>query len=155
MTKDELERYLVNYKEICVDIQLMPEYPYLGRKIILYHNHRVCIQYKNYGSINNEEVGFQYCCPYSSFTESVKAIEDYLGKSMKEWINYTKVDFPEPPNTDLEKCARKSYLQFYSDVYAGKIKLPQKGDFYMTGPPIFKTFEELKKEWLDTAWPEK
>ena len=126
MDTAEIQRYveLGRWRNVAVDIRLMPQYPGVVRSVVFYRGNRVCIEFSSHGS---DEGGYNYCCDFDSIEEAFDSIEEYLGLPIADWTNYNKSG--QYPGISAETDFQRGCRALISDILGGRIWLPRKGDF--------------------------
>ncbi len=135
LNSTEIER-LLNVSlvhSVEVDVREVNEAPGNLRTVTIYEDH-VTIEFEtcvDYVHGTGEGYGLKYTGQYETFDECIRSLEDYLGKRMSEWSNYTETPY-EPKILDQpDPAANQRY--FEGLVRDRKMRLPTGGDFHLAG----------------------
>lgn len=136
MDRDEVRRYLdvSLVHSIVIDVQEVPEAPGTLRSIMIHEDQDVTIEYQTcaeYVTGDSEGGGLKYIGHYDAMDELVEDIEEYLGKPIEQWHNFTATPF-EPEI--LSEPNPEQNLRYFEDLVRDRrLSLPRRGEFEVAG----------------------
>jgi hypothetical protein len=136
MDRDEIFRYLHASlaHSITVDVMEVSEAPGNVRTITIHNDDRVTIEFQKsqeYVEGGDESGGLKYYAPYPELEEAIQDLEEYLGRPVEEWGNFTSQRY-EP--MVLEEPDPAANFRYFEDLVRRKlIKLPRLGKYELAG----------------------
>lgn len=123
MDKEEIFRYVEigKSRSVSVDRCLIEQYPGIIRNVIIKQNAKLQVDFldKHVLEIDEGEISLYFY--YEDYDKLFKAVEEYIGISMEDWVNYTKSEwYPETVEIDLNQ----SWEKLKSDFVDKKLHLP-------------------------------
>ncbi len=125
MTPEEIERHLNagRARSVRVDVSNASEYPGFVRTITIYNGNCVTVEFNAHGY---EEGGAVFTATFGSLDEVIRALEQYLGRPVAEWVNFSRGgEYPEPaPYQDLDEGQKR----LVDAIATNRVRLPA-GEF--------------------------
>jgi hypothetical protein len=136
MDHDEIQRYLdvSSAHSVTVDVQEVSEAPGNLRTITIHRDIRVAIEFQKcseYASADWEGGGLKYVGKYSALLDAVLSLEEFLGRAVREWVNFTREPYEPAVLEEPDPAANLAYFERL--VRENNMVLPRGGGFQLAG----------------------
>jgi len=137
MDKNEIERHLdvSPAHSIIVDVAVVDGAPRFLRTVTIHQGNSVTIEFekaRGYFGGNSEGGWLKYIAQYHDLDELTQDLEEFLGKPVMRWSNFTAEPYSPVVQEDPDPAAS---LKFFEDaVRHDAIKLPRRAKYQIASP---------------------
>jgi len=156
MDKNEIERYLdVSLgHSIIVDVSIVDGAPGFLRTVTIHQGNSVTIEFekaRSYLECNSEGAWLKYIAQYRDLDELTKDLEEFLGKPVRMWSNFTAEPYTLAVQEEPDPAAVKKF--FEDAVRQNAISLPCRVE-YKIASPYWRHIAKYGEFREDKIWEE-